>query len=161
MRRLLVLGLILAASVAAKTAPKGAGNASQPARDDDVREAVFRYQFRNTGLSVAIHFIAVDGKNPSDAFLKRFRDDDPPVRPISESRVEKKPIRTVVDKKSGQSGIIFRVGTIKWISGEKADVEGSYECGDNCTGAAGVYHAVLQDGHWTVESFDAAANYST
>jgi hypothetical protein len=162
MRRLIFFALLLAAvAAAALPAQKNAGESPRPAEDDDVREAVFRYQFHNAGISLAYHFIAIDDKNPSDAFLRRFKDDDPPVRPISESRIEKKPIRTVVSKKDGQNGIIFRVGRIKWVSDAKADVEGNFECGDNCTGATGVYHAVKQDGHWTVESFSPAEKSSS
>ncbi len=158
---LIFLSLILAAGAAALSPQKSADDTARGAQEDDVREAVFRYQFKNIGLNATYHFIAVDDKNPSDAFLKRFKDDDPPVRPISESHVEKKPIRTVVSKKDGQSGIIFNVGRVKWVSDVKSDVEGSYECGDNCEGASGTYHAVKQDGHWTVESFDASKKSSS
>ncbi len=154
MRRLILLSLLLMAAAAALPAQRAADESSHAAQEDDIREAVFRYQFKNTGLNLAYNFIAIDDKNPSDAFVRRFKDDDPPVRPISESHVEKKPIRTVVSKKDGQNGIIFRVGHIKWVSDVRANVEGSFDCADNCTGASGVYHAVKQDGHWTVESFD-------
>jgi hypothetical protein len=162
MRRQILFAILLAAiAAAALPAQKNNGDSARPSEDDDVREAVFRYQFRNTGINLAYHFIAVDDKSPSDAFVKRFKDDDPPVRPISESRIEKKPIRTVVSKKDGQNGIIFRVGHIKWVSDAKADVNGNFECGDNCTGVTGVYHAVKQDGHWTVESFSATEKSSS
>ncbi len=161
MRRLIFFTALLAAVAAALPAQKAADNSSHSAQEDDLRETVFRYQFKNTGLNVSYHFIAIDDKSPSDAFVKRFKDDDPPVRPISESHIEKKPIRTVVSKKNGENGIIFREGRIKWISDVKADVEGGYECGDNCAGASGVYHAVKQDGRWTVESFNAADKSSS
>ncbi|HEV3218196.1 MAG TPA: hypothetical protein VGZ48_00385 [Candidatus Acidoferrales bacterium] len=154
MRRLIFVSMLLAAAGAALSAQKPADESARAGQEDDVREAVFRYQFKNTGLPAAYHFIAFDEKNPPDAFLKRFRDDDPPVRPISESHIEKKPIRTVVSKKDGQGGIIFNLGHVKWISDVKAEVEGSYDCGDNCEGVSGTYHAVKQDGRWSVESFD-------
>ena len=113
MRRQILFALLLTAvAAAALPAQKNAEGSGRPAEEDDVREAVFRYQFHNTGIALAYHFIAIDDKSPSDAFVKRFKDDDPPVRPISESRIEKKPIRTVVSKKDGQNGIIFRVGDI-------------------------------------------------
>jgi hypothetical protein len=160
MRRLVFLSLLLTAAAAALPAQKRADDSARGSQEDDIREAVFRFQFKNTGLNVSYHFIAIDDKSPSDSFVKRFKDDDPPVRPISESHIEKKPIRTVVSKKNGQNGIIFRVGRIKWVSDLKADVEGSYECGDNCAGASGAYHAVKQDGHWAVESFSATEKSS-
>jgi hypothetical protein len=154
MRRLILLSLLLAAMAAALPAQKAGDESARAAQEDDIRETVFRYQFKNAEISAAYHFIAVDEKNPTEAFLKRFKDDYPPVRPLSESRIEKKPIRTVVDKKDEQGGIIFHVGHIKWVSDVKADVEGSYDCGDNCEGASGTYHAVKQDGHWGVDSFE-------
>jgi hypothetical protein len=154
MRQLVLFSLILAAAAAALPAQKAADDSARAAQEDDVREAVFRYQFKNTSISAAYHFLAIDDKNPTEAFLKRFKDDDPPVRPLSEARIEKKPIRTVVNKRDDQGGIIFHVGHIKWISDVKADVEGSYDCGDNCEGASGTYHAVKQDGRWTVGTFE-------
>lgn len=161
MNRFIFLSLVLAAAAATLPAQKPADDSARFAQEDDVRESVFRYQFKNTGISAAYHFIALDDKSPSDVFLKRFKDDDPPVRPISESHIEKKPIRTVVDKRDGQSGIIFNVGHITWISDVKADVEGSYDCGDNCEGASGIYHATKQGDHWTVDSFDNAKKPSS
>src|SRR5271169_2410378 len=95
MKRLVLFTLLLVAVAAALPAQKAADNSSHAAQEDDLRETIFRYQFKNTGLSVSYHFIAIDDKSPSDAFVKRFKDDDPPVRPISESHIEKKPIRTV------------------------------------------------------------------
>jgi len=160
MRRLIALSLLLAAAATALPAQKAADESARAGQEDDVREAVFRYQFKNTSISAAYHFLAIDDKNPTEAFLKRFKDDDPPVRPLSEARIEKKPIRTVVNKKDDQGGIIFHVGRIKWVSDVKADVEGSYDCGDNCEGASGTYHAVKQDGRWAVDSFDAQVKSS-
>lgn len=154
MRRLILFSLLLAAMAAALTAQKAGDESARAAQEDDIRETVFRYQFKNAEISAAYHFIAIDDKNPTEAFLRRFKDNDPPVRPLSDSRIEKKPIRTVVSKKDEQGGIIFRVGQIKWISDVKADVQGSYDCGDNCEGASGTYHTVKQDGRWAVDSFE-------
>jgi hypothetical protein len=99
----------------------------------------------------------VDDKNPSDAFLLRFQDDDPPVRPVSEARIVRKPMRGVIDRKTSKEGAIFRVGSIKWISDMKADVDGGYQCGDSCDEKSGVFHVSKQGDHWVVDSFDPAS----
>jgi hypothetical protein len=154
MRQLILFSLLLAAMAAALPAQKAGDESARAAQEDDIRETVFRYQFKNAEISAAYHFIAFEDKSPPETFLRRFKDDDPPVRPLSDARIEKKPIRTVVNKKDEQGGIIFHVGQIKWISDVKADIQGSYDCGDNCEGASGIYHATKQDGRWAVDSFE-------
>jgi hypothetical protein len=149
-----LITLILLASLAVSPLPqKNPPDAGRPSRDDDVRESVIRYQFKAINLVVAFHFISIDDKNPSDAFLLRFRDDDPPVRPISEARIIRKPIRSVIDRKTSKEGAIFRVGSIKWISDVKVDVAGGYECGDSCDEKSGVFHVSKQGDQWVVDSF--------
>jgi|ERR1700683_2092995 len=125
-------------------------------KDDDVREAVFRYEFKAVNRQADFYFIGVDNKNPSEEFLARFRDDVPLVRPISDARHEKKPVPTIVDKKTDKDGIIFRVGAVRWTSDTHADVEGGYECGDLCDATEGSYSLTLQGGHWVVDSFTPA-----
>lgn len=152
-----LITLILLASIAVSPSlQKNPPDPEHPTRDDDVREAVVRYQFKVINLVVAFHFISVDDKNPSDAFLLRFQDDVPPVRPISEARIIRKPIRSVIDRKTSKEGAIFRVGSIKWTSDVKADVAGGYECGDSCDEKSGVFHVSKQGDHWVVDSFEPA-----
>ena len=155
MRKILI-PLLLAAFVGAGAAQKNAGDSGRATQEDDIRESVLRYEFKIINLLVAFHFISVDDRNPSDAFLLRFRDDDPPVRPASMARVIKKPMRSVIDRNTNKEGAIFRVGAIKLIGEGKADVVGSYECGDSCDEKSGVFHVSKQGDHWVVDSFDPA-----
>lgn len=156
MKPYLLIPILLAALVAAPALQKGKADSSQVSQEDDVREAVFRYQFKNIELQFAYHFISVDGKKPSSALLDRFRDDAPPVRSVAECVKVKKPIRGVVSRKDDKPGILFNAGDIKWISPTKADVNGGYECGDACGELSGVYHLSKQDNKWVVVTFDAA-----
>jgi hypothetical protein len=149
-----ILAFVLAALAAAPVTQKGAAESPRSAQEENIREAVFRYQFAHVELIFAYHFIAIDGKNPSEEFLHRFRDSDPPVRPISDAERVKKPMKMVVSKDDQKQGVIFYLGPIKWNSDGKAEVEGRFECGDTCDELSGVYHVTLQDGHWVVESFD-------
>lgn len=152
----LLISFFLATLVAAPAMQKGSADSAQTSQEDDLREAVFRYQFKTVELVFSYHFISIDGKKPSTAFVQRFRDDAPPVESISECVRVKKPMKGVVSRKDDKPGIIFNVGAIKWISAMKADVEGGYECGDACTEQSGVYHASKQGTRWVVGSFDPA-----
>jgi hypothetical protein len=150
----LLISILLATLVATPATQKGGAESPQAAQDDNVREAVFRYQFSHVTLIFAYHFIAIDGKNPSETFLQRFRDDAPPVRPLSEAERVKKPMKMVVNRNDQKQGVIFYLGPVKWTSEAKADVEGRFECGDTCDELSGVYHVTKQGGIWVVESFD-------
>jgi hypothetical protein len=153
MKGLLVF-LLLATFVVSPAVQKGAPESPRSAQDDNIRETVFRYQFSHAELIFAYYFIAIDDKSPSEAFLQRFRDNDPPVRPISKAERVKKPMRMVVDRDDQKQGIIFYSGPIKWISDSKADVTARFECGDTCDELSGVYHVSLQGSRWVVDSFD-------
>jgi hypothetical protein len=128
--------------------------ASSP--DDDLREVVFRYQFKVINLQAGAYFLAVDNKNPSDSLLARFRDNMPVVKSVSDSRTLKKPVVTIVDKKTEQQGVLFRTGRITRSGDANADVEGGYECGDLCDATRGIYHLVRDATGWSVQSFNAA-----
>lgn len=153
----LILALLASALVAPVALSQKDARPATSSKEDDVREAVFRYEFKAVNRQADFYFIGVDNKNPSEEFLARFRDDVPIVRPISDARHEKKPVPSIVDKKTDKDGIIFRVGAVKWNSETHADVEGGYECGDLCDATEGSYSVTLQGGHWVVDSFTPAS----
>lgn len=60
---------------------------SLTAEEEDIYEAVFRYQFEHSGdETLGDFFLLIDDRNPSEAFLKRFAEHRPPVRKGSEYR---------------------------------------------------------------------------
>lgn len=158
------IALISTPGFAQKQAALQQGQSQSPAQgananaqnEDDVREAVFRYQFKAVRVQVSFRFVSVDNKNPAQPFLDRFRDDQPPVRPAGDAHYEKKPIPGYVDKKTSKQGILFKQGAIHWTSATEADVEGSYECGELCDPTNGVYHVAHTADGWNVSSFEAA-----
>ena len=152
MRRIISLLLLYGLAALPGIAQKPADSNSQ---DDDIREAVFRYQFKAINLQAGSYFLAIDNKNPSDALLGRFRDNLPVVKGVSDSRVLKKPVVTIVDKKNEQQGVIFHADRIT-LAGDKADVEGGYECGDLCDVVHGTYHLVKEAGAWVVQGFESS-----
>jgi hypothetical protein len=155
MMKTILISVLMAAFVAAPALQKG-GEPSRADQEDNLREAVFHYQFKSFELVVAYHFISVNGKNPSAAMLQRFHGEQPPVLPVSECEKLKKPMKLIQNRNDYKQGVLFNQGQIKWISDTKADVDGSFECGDICDEATGVYHASRQDNKWVVDSFDVA-----
>src|SRR5271168_5165882 len=110
----ILISVLMAAFVAAPALQK-----SEPSRveqEGNIREAVFRYQFKNYDLLVAYHFISVNGKNPSGAILQRFHDEQPAVLPVSESEKIKKPMKLIQNRNDYKQGVLFNQGQIKWIS---------------------------------------------
>jgi hypothetical protein len=156
MMKAILISVLMAAFVTAPALQKGASDATRGEQEDNVREAVFRYQFKNFELLVAYRFISLNGKNPSAAMLQRFHGEQPPVLPVSDSEKLKKPMKLIQNRNDYKQGALFNQGQIKWISDTKADIDGGFECGDICDEASGVYHASRQDNKWIVDSFDAA-----
>jgi len=126
----------------------------QIAQEDDVMEAVFRWQFDHNASgaqkNAAAYFLRVgkEGKDPSDAFMKRFEGHKPPVKKASQSRTDK--ISGVVDKETGKNGLVFRITRIIWISDTEALVEGGYyEAGLSASGNE--YEVVKEGDKWTIK----------
>jgi|CZKC01.1.fsa_nt_gi hypothetical protein len=157
MMKAILICVLMAGFVAAPASQKNAGESPRSEQEDNIREAVFRYQFKNFELLVAYRFISVYGKNPSAAMLQRFHGEQPPVLSVSESEKIKKPMKLIQNRNDYKQGALFNQGQIKWISDTKADIDGNFECGDICDEASGVYHASRQENKWVVDSFDASA----
>lgn len=119
----------------------------------DIREAVFHYQFKRNASGqqqrASAYFLIIgeqDG-NPSDEFIRRFASHSPPVKPAS--RCWSSMRRGVVDKDTGRSGLIFSVGSIKWINDTEVEVSGGYyEAGLSSSG--NIYFVKRRGGKWEV-----------
>jgi hypothetical protein len=132
--RLLCLFALATVSLAADTTPL--------IEEDDIREAVFRYQFDHnaSGLqkSAKGYFLAIGekGADPSDEFMKRFAHHKPPVHKASAWRTENK-------------GLFFRVTSIVWISDAEVKVAGGYYEG-NVSSSGNTYTLKKEAGNWQV-----------
>jgi hypothetical protein len=121
-----------------------------PADEDDIREAVFRYQFKHNASgqqqNTKVYFLSVGkNKDPSDAFMARFRNHKPPVKKRSDATGKFE----VIDKKTGDRGLIFSAGTIKQLDNDKVIVDGGYyEAGLSSSGNA--YTVERKDNKWVV-----------
>ncbi len=130
-----------------------AADEARESQEDDVREAVFRWQFGHnaSGQKTNAHayFLAIGekGVDPTDAFMKRFAGHTPPVRKVSAASASAG--RMVFDKETGETGLIFRVMSIKWKSDTEVDVTGGYyESGFSA--AVNTYTVRKEEGKWKV-----------
>ena len=121
-----------------------------PNEEDDIREAIFRSQ-----LTAGVNFLSIDGKDPSEAFMKRFEGSDPPTLKLSRARKKKvlRDVTEVVDRKTDRDGTILKVGNVHWIDQNSVTVEGGNYCGSLCN-ASGIFHVVREKGIWVVKNFD-------
>ena len=156
----LLLGFVCATSLAV------ADDAAKAKAEDDIREATFRHQFLHNASGVQqkakVYFLAVgrnedwddgsdgfmalDGADPSDEFLKRFADHKPVVKKKSQGVVH---LGEFKDKKTGEKGLVFGLGTIKWVSDTEVEITGGYyEAGLSASG--NTYFLKKEKGKWTV-----------
>lgn len=126
----------------------------QSSEEADIREAVFRYQFQNTQTAkkkdVDVIFITLDrgAYLPTQEFMDRFSDHEPPVKLASQCFAAGK-WHAIVEYYTGRGGIVFAAGPIYWVSDTKVEVTGQYnKSGMNAGGNH--YVLVKRNGRWTV-----------
>ena len=121
--------------------------------EDQIREAVFRYQFEfnasGLGKAANAYFLSVEGhEDPSPQLLKQFEGHRPPVKPASASTLEPGTAQ-VVDRESGQPGLIFRIREIRRLTDDEVEVDGGYdEASESATG--NTYRVMKTGGRWEV-----------
>ncbi|HWC18061.1 MAG TPA: hypothetical protein VG498_13660 [Terriglobales bacterium] len=127
--------------------------ADRLSQEDDIREAIFRYQFNHNASgqqkNASFYCLSV-GENhndPTDELLKRFADHKPPVRKVSDCQVH--PFTGVSDNRTGTRGLILRVSGITWISDKKVKAEGGYYEG-SLSSSGNTYTVIKEHGKWTV-----------
>lgn len=134
---------------------KPEGTATRLSQEDDIREAVFRYEFRHNssiqGQRAGVYCVSVGEKNadPSDRFMQRFTGFKPPVRKASDCSTH--PYNGVVEKKTGKRGLLFRVRSIKWLSDIEVQVVGGY-FEDGLSASGNTYTVVRTRDKWMVNS---------
>jgi hypothetical protein len=127
------------------------------AEEEDIRESTFRYQFthnhvieENAVKSIYIQIYSrasnTSMKDPDDVFMTRFSTNNPPVRKGSEHEMSPE---NVIDKKTGENGILFRNDLIYWRSATDVRVRGTYVYGRNDLDARN-YHLTKALGKWLV-----------
>ncbi len=129
---------------------------------DQVREAVYRYQFLHNEsvqqqsaqmyfLSAMVHAPPPSSAvwahaDPSPALMARFDGHQPPVRPWSRCSAS---VYGVVDTLTGEHGLLFNVNSITVFEGDSATAGGGYfEGGSSASG--NTYYLRRIGGSWIV-----------
>lgn len=128
-----------------------------PWQANDIREAAFRHLFRHNGSglqdSADAYYLAVGlfGLDPSDGFMKRFRDHKPPVRKASECL----PPDSFPDRprnvKTGREGLVFRVTFARRVGLREFEIKGGYYEGA-LSASGNTYRVRLVNGRWVIVS---------
>lgn len=92
----------------------------------DVWETVYRYQIKSVGDPnfYKVFFLSLQGRDPSDEFMKRFVENKLPVRKKSDSRYGKG--KGLVDKETGGEGTLFQISSFKWVSDTEVEIKGGW-----------------------------------
>lgn len=145
--RALVIGLVICGCTSKPTT-------AQPlSEEDQIREAVFRYQFEfnasGQGQSANAYYLRLeDDQDPTLRLLQRFDGHQPPVKPASRSTLEAG-TALVVDSQSGLPGLIFWIADIRWLDDDNIEVDGGYdEASESASGS--VYYLQKAGGLWKV-----------
>lgn len=144
---------------------------SKSAQEDDIREAVLRFQMQNwirdaekdiaeasdsadkeiaENLNFKVFFISINEKDPSHEFLGRFPDIPRSLKKASASETDEKHRFKVLDKETHQFGIIFSADRIRWLRRDLVEVEGGYYCDGLCA-ADITFRLRLLNGKWTIK----------
>lgn len=122
---------------------QNSASSNRAAAEDDIAEAVFRYQFDHNASAVQKgaekYCLSLPGeKMPSVEFLQRFEGNRPPV--------------VAADQCGRQSGknLFFRVQKFDWRKDDEVWVRGGYWEG-NLSSSIELYQVVRKDGKWTVK----------
>jgi hypothetical protein len=140
-KRIAILCLMLFVGACASGAPP------PPAQDrfaaqDEILEAVFRYQFQHNASSLQSKadrycLTLPQDQNPGEEFLHRFAGSQPPVVSAGEC-----------NRKRGRD-LFFRVQNLDWRSDQEVWVRGGYWEG-NLSSSVEMYQVLRKNGKWTV-----------
>ena len=137
------------------------GRAAAPlagAAEAAVTEAVFRHLLRPRSDEL-VYFLSVgarEDQDPDDAFMRRFAGHQPPVKAASAAMLaaaanpwQRMPGQ-VIDRETGQPGLIVRVTGISWLSDTEARVEAS-TFAHGLAARGSLYHVVREGERWVVK----------
>jgi hypothetical protein len=169
-RPVLLVCAILLSFVPKAKAQDAPDTAKHAAQEEEIRGAVIRYQMEGWArdgdnnerdakdkrdkaiakqLNSRIFFVSINGKDPSDEFLKRFQDIPRIVKKRSRAKMNSPHMEWVTDKDTHRPGIIFSADEIRWTKENEVEVDGGYHCGGLCA-AGDVFTVRFKGEKWTV-----------
>ena len=147
-------------------------------REEDIYEAVIRSQMERwyqgyekqereakekwekdsaKKMNFKVFLVTINGKDPSDEFLGRFKDLPRLVKQGSLGYFVKEPFPGWLHyKKDGRRAINFNAEGITWKSDTAVEVGGGYYCGGLC-GAVYLFRLQCINGRWTVKETETRA----
>jgi hypothetical protein len=166
-----IVCLILLLGALQAISQQSPGAALHAATEDDIRETVLRHQMEDWiqelnkaeadakeksekeiahDLNFKFFFVEINGKDPSDDFMKRFQGIPRIVRKSSSAEIAKVMRMPVVDKETQERGIIFSADEIRWLGKNHVKVDGGYHC-DGLCGAGYTFDLRLENGKWNLK----------
>lgn len=145
MKTLICLILSLLSSACAHSPAPASSQGSSPTRaadEQDIAEAVFRYQFDHnaSGLQnkAARYCLSLPGdRSPGEAFLQRFAGNQPPVASADEC------------ERVGGKNLYFRVQKYDWRKENEVWIRGGYSEG-RLSSSVEAFRVVRRNGRWVV-----------
>jgi len=141
---LLLLLSLFSISCAHSPAPASSAGASptRAADEQDIAEAVFRYQFDHNASDIqkkaARYCLSFPGdRSPDEAFIQRFAGNQPPVASAEEC------------ERVGGKNLYFRVQRYDWRKDNEVWVRGGYSEG-RFSSSVEAFRVERRNGHWTV-----------
>jgi len=151
MRRFVVVTLLLLVTVTACFAVQ---KSSRAKAEDDIRDAVFRYQIHH--YKADVYFLAISDRDPSSSFMTRFKGCKPPVKKQSESKLD--PGRGIKDRRTGARGVVLHSEAVKWLNKNTVEVTGDY-FQNMRAGSGWIFRVALKNGRWVVTEAKCKAIY--
>ncbi|RPI01217.1 MAG: hypothetical protein EHM64_16075 [Ignavibacteriae bacterium] len=159
MKRIIFLSILLF-SGCSDLGTDASNGLAQLSIQDSIREAVFRYQFQHNASgqqqTAKIYFLSVmilnDSTgywihgNPSLDILSHFNNNVPPVKSFSDCTLS---VNGVFDNKTGENGLLFQVGALRWITEEQVEVDGGYFEG-GLSASGNTYYLERKNAQWIV-----------
>lgn len=113
---------------------------------NDIREAIFRYQFAQFQHSSArVYFLTIEGQDPSEDFMQKFAESKSFVKKGSEARQAPHAVVSA----TGERGVVCDVGPVKWLDEKSVEVIASYQVG-NQSAAHFTLTVKSEQGKWKI-----------
>jgi hypothetical protein len=113
-------------------------------------ETVFRYQLQQPLMDTPQpprYYLALRGRDPDEALLRRLRDLPLTIQPLSHCRVTAR--EGVRDRTAGAHGVILQVVRVAWVHAAAVEVVGGYYI-THRHAASFQYGVEFQGTHWAV-----------
>lgn len=132
--------------------PPAANPPASAAGEISLREALYRYQFTNNVANhpetIRVYFLSMGtGREVDSELIASFREHEPVVK--SAMMAEVKPWG-VKDQKTGEPGLVFTTGIIRWLNPRRAQVDGGFYQ-SKILSTSSLYELAWTNGGWCVE----------